>query len=362
MSGSSETSRSREVELTEGEEAARMSAIQRLSRDAEANHGRRISVYSESIVPSNSEGGERGRRKKGGRKGRKGSAPRVVYHKKPKASSRAIAEVLGNSVLFQDLREDMLGEVVDAMFEKELVPNTVLIREGEDGDFFYILGKGEVEISIKGEVVQTVRPGGSFGELALLYNAPRAATCKTKGRCTVWGLDRMTFKRVLVDSDDQRRKMYIQLLSRIPLFAEMTPDEIRHIADVLNPRVHEEGDVIIKQGDKGKRFFILESGSACVRMSKGEGPEIELARIGSGDYFGEIALVNRQRRAASIIALEKCYSVSLDRDAFQRLLGPLEDVLKRNMGTYVTYESILRNGLDDKAREELYQNLSSDDS
>ena len=59
----------------------------------------------------------------------------------------------------------------------------------------------------------------------------------------------------------------------------------------------------------------------------------------SGDYFGELALLKDEPRAASIIAKTDCKLLTLDRMAFKRLLGPLEDLLQRNSETYLKYNS-----------------------
>jgi len=57
----------------------------------------------------------------------------------------------------------------------------------------------------------------------------------------------------------------------------------------------------------------------------------------SGDYFGELALIKNTVRAANIIATTDCTAVSLDRDSFKRLLGPMEEILKRNFAKYEKY-------------------------
>ena len=71
-------------------------------------------------------------------------------------------------------------------------------------------------------------------------------------------------------------------------------------------------------------------------MEAGKEPTV-VYNYNPGEYFGEIALLKNSLRAASVIAENECTVVSLDRKSFSRLLGPLEEILKRNFTKYEKY-------------------------
>lgn len=70
------------------------------------------------------------------------------------------------------------------------------------------------------ELVTTVGEGGSFGELALIYGTPRAATVKAKTDVKLWGIDRDSYRRILMGSTIRKRKMYEEFLSRVSILGE----------------------------------------------------------------------------------------------------------------------------------------------
>lgn len=178
-----------------------------------------------------------------------------------------------------------------------------------------------------GDHVGNIQAGGSFGELALMYNAPRAATVvSAEASCTLWALDRITFRRILMESTFARRRMYETFLEEVPLLSSLTPYERSKIADALETQKYVAGDIIIKEGDLGKSFYLLESGEADA--FKGD-PSHKVLHYKKGDYFGELALLNDKPRAASIMASSDVKVASLGKNAFQRLLGPLEGILRR---------------------------------
>eukprot|EP00742_Colponemidia_sp_Colp-10_P001162 GILJ01001253.1.p1 GENE.GILJ01001253.1~~GILJ01001253.1.p1 ORF type:complete len:430 (+),score=65.78 GILJ01001253.1:59-1291(+) len=269
-----------------------------------------------------------------------------VYEKTADQVAR-IRHVLSGNILLQALEEDEMRVITNAMFERSFPAGQTIIEQGEDGDNFYVLDEGQCKcyVTPKGgspKLVLTYEPGMSFGELALMYNAPRAATVQASLDCRVWALDRMTFKRVLMATSQQKRDVRYAFLDQVPLFDNMSRYEKLKLLEAIRPCSFEDGSIIIKEGTPGTQFYIVESGEACCTKVNSRGqPEEVYRRLRCGDYFGEIALIKDQPRAATVTAVGTTKVLGLEKDAFRRLLGPLEEILQRNMETYTLWETRL---------------------
>lgn len=165
-----------------------------------------------------------------------------------------------------------------------------------------------------------------FGELALMYNAPRAATVMSTRKGLLWQLDRMTFRKILMTNASERRKMYEGFLEDTPLLSGLKPYERSKIADALETVKYAAGQHIITEGEPGNNFYMLETGEAQAWKSGVDHPVKEYKR---GDYFGELALLNDKPRAASVVAKTDCKVAKLGRDGFKRLLGPVESAMRQ---------------------------------
>ena len=240
--------------------------------------------------------------------------------------------VSGN-VLFANLTAKEKGVCIDQMFKKTIKQNEMLIREGDQGDVFYVIRQGKFEISkAKEGLIKLVCPGDCVGELALLYNAPRAASvkCVTK-EAVVWALHRKHLRRAIMKEVSAESDKNIEFLKKIPLLSSLLNSEIQMLNDSLIEQVYNKNDVIIKQGDDGDKFFIIKNGQAKVIK---EGNDKQVGLLNDGDYFGERALIKKDKRAATIIAHSPQLVLSLSRSKFNQLLGSLEDLMKRNMVEY----------------------------
>ncbi|XP_074599806.1 protein kinase, cAMP-dependent, regulatory subunit type 1 [Brevipalpus obovatus] len=247
----------------------------------------------------------------------------------------ALSKAIEKNVLFKHLDETERSDIFDAMFPVVHQKDEVIIKQGDEGDNFYIIDEGEVEIFVNGNLVVTIGEGGSFGELALIYGTPRAATVKAKTDCKLWAIDRDTYRRILMGSTIRKRKLYEEFLNKVSLFESLDKWEKLTVADALIPIQYTADEIIVEQGRPGDDFYIIEDGTAIVYQRRNEDdPQTEVSRLGPGDYFGEIALILDRPRAATVVAKGSLKCVKLDRATFERLLGPCSDILKRNMEHY----------------------------
>jgi CRP-like cAMP-binding protein len=102
-------------------------------------------------------------------------------------------ELLQGSPIFAPLPPTTLEQLAEALEEVSVAAHSEVVRQGEPGDRFYLIKEGELEVIVDGEVVQTLGPGESFGEIALLRDVPRTATVRARKDAVLYALDRSHF-------------------------------------------------------------------------------------------------------------------------------------------------------------------------
>ncbi|XP_018318273.1 cAMP-dependent protein kinase type II regulatory subunit isoform X2 [Mycetomoellerius zeteki] len=263
-----------------------------------------------------------------------------MVHPKSDEQRQRLGESVKNILLFRALDEEQMADVLDAMFEKIVQPGEFIIRQGDDGDNFYVIERGKFEVYVKDLAtttenhIHTYDNRGAFGELALLYNMPRAATVKAITSGTLWAMDRQTFRRILLKSAYKKRKMYENLINKVPMLKSLEAYERMNLADALVPKQYSDGEQIIRQGDTADGMYFVEDGVVRITRLGEHGREIEINRVPAGGYLGELALVTHKPRAASAYAVGDIKLAFLDVEAFERLLGPCMELMKRNIDDY----------------------------
>jgi len=252
---------------------------------------------------------------------------------KSAATKQLILKAVQRNVLFLELDRDQTMQIIDEMYRTEISEGVNAVKQGDLGDNLYVVESGEFHVFVKGSYVGTLGAGTCFGELALMYNSPRAATVTAVTDTAVWVVDRFTFRRVVTGLTRRKFDLYVQFLKQVPLLAPLAAYERRKIAEALEEFTYQSGEIVFNQGDVGDSMYIVHSGEAIVTIT-GKAGTTEVNRIQPGSYFGERALIKNETRAATITAGGNLRVLKLDNLAFQLLLGPLEDILKQKVESY----------------------------
>jgi CRP/FNR family transcriptional regulator len=112
-----------------------------------------------------------------------------------------------------------------------------------------------------------------------------------------------------------------ELLSRIPVFAELGTDDLGRVAQVAVPRAFAPQEVIFREGDDSDTCYIVRSGHARAIRQHSDGRMITLARFGPDDIFGELAMFDDERRSATVEALDDLKTVAIPGSAMRNLLA-----------------------------------------
>jgi CRP-like cAMP-binding protein len=281
----------------------------------------------------------------------------------------------------KDLDADQRAEVAGAMTRTYVEAGDIIIREGDAGDHFFVVEAGRFVATRTARLSEASGGGGggeggdggpaitlatydgrgAFGELALLYGSPRAATVTATSAGVLWAMDRPAFRATVLRLRSARRAAVEASLSTSPLLAALSPEARAAIADCVTTEEFEDGAVILAQGEPvtpGSKLYFVESGRVvCTSRRELPGQEggdggdsltvagapptttttaTTTTTVGPGGWFGEVALVEpaAAARAADCIAAGRVRLLALGRDAFERVMGPAEAALGASVAAY----------------------------
>ncbi|KAL3936089.1 MAG: hypothetical protein SGBAC_008522, partial [Bacillariaceae sp.] len=253
------------------------------------------------------------------------------FFAKSDTSIQFIDTSLVDNFIFASLSSKERRLLIDAMIMETVPAGTIIIRQGDVGDFFYVVDDGHVSFAVDGNHVGACGRGGSFGELALLYNCPRAATCLANTTCRLWKVDQRTFRYMLANNTASQQKDIHDVLRKVPFLAELDESNLVRISDALTSVTFPEGERIINKGDVGEVFYIMREGKVKVHdIGFGDSTYID-QELNQGDYFGERALLTGDARSANVTAITNCTTLCLSRETFEKILGPLQGLIDHSM-------------------------------
>jgi len=278
-----------------------------------------------------------------------GGAAADAEIKPPSAKSadetKCIADALKANVNLNNmitLDDTKIKAMTDLMWKEPIAKGTEVIKEGDlNADYFYVVAKGTFEVTkvpdgssadkqiARGNSLATLAQGTSFGELALLYFSPRAATITAKDDSEVFVLARQQFKEIITKSQADIASTYVKYLDKVSILDPLKDAEKKQLAEALTDFAFAQGENIFEQGEKGVLFYILIDGS-CAVIKDGKEVSKLTATKDSAQFFGEAALMNTEPRGATIkITSATATTLAVDKRSFDMLLGPLEELKKR---------------------------------
>ena len=226
---------------------------------------------------------------------------------------------------------------------ESFAPGATIFKEDDKGggllgkrDRMYVLLLGEIEMIAQDKVIGTVKPGETFGEMAVIAQAARTATARARTQSTVIGLDEKQFQAAL----QQKPEFALMLMSimntrlrstisRLNASRTLHAGEAKESAvfdkkllaglvrlmEGQEPARYDAGKMIMQEGTGGAFMYVVLEGKVAISIKGGV-----VGRAGPGGIFGEMALVDQSVRAATATAETKCALLAINRVAFLHLV------------------------------------------
>ncbi len=196
-----------------------------------------------------------------------------------------------------------------------------IVTEGDDGDAMFAIVQGQVSVERerdgRRQVVDEMRDGDVFGEVALLSNTKRTVTVRAKSPTVVLRFERSAMQDVMRRSPTVARavdefcraRLLANWLRASPLFRPLNPKERSELRRQLEPRTAKPGEVLVEAGTQGDSVFFLVRGRCTVVGAQGE----RYPDMTEGDSFGEISVIRKVPATTTVRAVTDCVLLRLPR-------------------------------------------------
>eukprot|EP00198_Chlamydomonas_reinhardtii_P008550 XP_001697887.1 cyclic nucleotide dependent protein kinase [Chlamydomonas reinhardtii] len=259
-----------------------------------------------------------------------------------------IENALGRLLLFGKLDSQVQRKIVSEMYERTVPAGDILIKEGDTGLAaceLYVVKSGKFEVLQKRQG-QNVRVnikerGDCFGEISLMYDSPRTATVAATMDAVVWALDRQVFRFFVRELQETQVSQVELFLNSVPILANLSREERIRLVDAFEENTYQAGQKVIVEGDKGDLFYIVKEGEAIVYQNT-PGGQRKVNHLFKADFFGERALLKDEPRMATVEAYTKLVCLTLKRETFQEILGPLEQLMAREKSNQVVAQKMAK--------------------
>ncbi|MDX8393480.1 MAG: cyclic nucleotide-binding domain-containing protein [Mariprofundales bacterium] len=247
--------------------------------------------------------------------------------------------------LLSSLSGDELGEFMDSLQLEHLNAKATIYREGDVGDFLYLIGMGNVILLAKDvrtgafKAFSKLLEGDFFGEYAFMSRSKHKESAIAETDCDLLKIDRIIFDAWVnkypnirsVIEDFYRKRVLARILAITPVFEGVPHAARMELAQQFNLKRFLKGQVVIREGDAGDTFYLIRSGNVEIFATNMRNKEhtVTLGTMSEGNFFGEVALLTAKPRTATVVANSPVLELmELTRKDFTNLVKQHPSVLK----------------------------------
>ena len=229
--------------------------------------------------------------------------------------------------LFGALEPAKLLKLLGRIELRTLNAGEYVVREGEAGNEAFVIARGVVNV-VRGTtptLLAVLGPGAIFGEMALVSEAPRAASAVAVEPVDLLSISRAALEKLGREEPSIGEelgafcygRMIANLLRHSSVLSGVAPTARKQLVSRFTTERFATGAALVRQGGSANRMFLIASGSVQVRGTDSEGDSVVLAELGPGEVVGEISLVLRRPANADVVALCPTVALALSSDQFQ---------------------------------------------
>ena len=238
----------------------------------------------------------------------------------------SIKRIIQKHFLFTSIPKNELKALAKDFLIYTYQVDSFVFHQGSIGNYFYIIAEGAVEVIINQQTKNFLNQENCFGDIALLHDSLRTASIKTIEPTELWVLSRSSFRRAIKSISKSKYTTNKHFLDTIPFFQALTTKQKSQILLLAISQEFKCGDRIVTEGDPGDIFYIIKEGIVSCSIEN-----IEIRRLGPGEFFGEQALLYTNQRTATVTALSQISVLSIGgEDLIQVFQSKLQDVIYKN--------------------------------
>jgi len=255
------------------------------------------------------------------------------------------ADSIRQLIPVSELPDDALNELIRLARVLEVNKKDYLFRQGDRDAYSYYLLDGEIELEANNQIHNSITAGSDRARYPMAQLQPRQFSGRARVDSVVLKVERDALDRLLVlnqgredrtdefgevsgsveldvvDLEDEDSTDWMTRMLQSEIFSAMPTANIHKLFALLEPVEYKPGDLVIRQGEAGEHYYIIQEGRCEVlRQAKADGKAIKLAELRAGDSFGAEAMITQTTRNATVRMLTAGIIGRLSKDDFITLV------------------------------------------